>query len=448
MKKIKRISKNLADLYLLFTREPFALALAEELEHYVVSEGGLLGIVLRDNFDKDFSIIVLSRDESKQYKAISVKVDFEDLEKARKELESEMSKDHIIYHNDAKFFDAFKEIKKPEQEHPHFTLLRDDTKYSSAKEAIREVSYHYKDIDGNFIDQFQSINGFDARLWELYLYCFFREQLFSFNRNHEAPDYIVEKGDAKIAVEAVVISRKNRDFQPKLLKKREEMDRMLLNEIPVMVSNAIYDKAKKRYWDKEHVKGMPFALAIADFHDAASMIWTFEAFLTVLYGVRPKVEKGSNSQGSQVFEEVKSFTKDNGTEISAGLFLQQDYENISAIIYNPTATISKFNRIGRQAGLGTFDTSLTWLAAFHDHTPGALVPQMAKLTIDENFCEPWSGGASILHNPLAIIPLDPGLFDDGVAHYHFMDNKIISIIPDVHPYNGIMFNDPIRKPSK
>jgi hypothetical protein len=437
---MENVSVNLAGLYLLFTREPFALMIGEELEYYVTSEGGLLGIILIDNLDSDFSTIVLSRDESRQYKAISIKVDIPNLDEARDTLKKEMSKDHIIFHENAKFFDVFEQINKPQQEHPHFVLLRDNSAYSSAKEAIKEVSYHYKDVDGNFVDQFQSLNGFDARLWELYLYCFFREQLFNFNRNHEAPDYIIEKGRTKIAVEAVIISRKDKNFEPKHPKTPDEMNRLLQNEIPLMVSNAIYDKAKKKYWEKTHVKGLPFALAIADFHDAGSMTWTFEAFLTVLYGLKPTIQNDENNASTQGFEQITSFTKTNGTEIPAGLFHQEHYNDISAIIYNPTATISKFNRIGRQAGLGTLETTLTWFAAFHDHTAGALVPKMAMLTIDESSGEPWSGGATIFHNPNARVRLDPMLFDDQVAHYHFEDGKIVSIIPEVHPYSGWVLN--------
>lgn len=438
---MRRISKNLADIYLLFTREPFALMLTEELEYYVTSEGGLLGIILLDRIDNNFSIVILSRDDARQYKAVTIKIDIPDIETARNTLDDEMSKDQIISHNNAKYFDVFKQLNKPKQEHPHFALLRDSSAYSSAKEVIKEVSYHYKDIDGNFIDQFQSKNGFDARLWELYLYCFFREQLFSFNRNYEAPDYMVEKDEFKIAVEAVIVSRKNSDFGPRQPKSPKEMDKLLEHEVPIMVSSAIYDKAKKKYWEKEHVEGIPFALAVADFHDTGSMVWTFEAFLTVLYGIKPKIQKDNEDNLAQVLEVVNSFTKKNGNEISAGLFLQEEYSNISAVIYNPTATISKFNRIGVQAGLGSGETVLTWIAEFHDHTPGALFPKIATLIVDENFDEPWSGGASIFHNPNAKLPIDPLLFDECVAQYHFEDGKIMSFIPAVHPYNGWVANE-------
>lgn len=439
MNIIKQISSNLADLYLLFTREPFARNLVEELEYYSTIQGGLLGIIVRDKFDNNFSIIILSRDESKQYKAINLKIDIDTLEQAKIILKEDMLKDQLESHENAKFFDVFKDIKKPKQEHPHFTILNNEIKYSPAKEAIKEISYHYKDIDGNFIDQFQSKNGFDARLWELYLYCFFREQCFYFHRNHEAPDYIVEKEESKIAIEAVIVSRKNKEFGPKKLKTSEEMTKQLENEIPLMVSNAIYDKVKKRYWEKDHVKGMPFALAVADFHDNGSMVWTYEAFLTVLYGLRPKREFNADGKPSQVIEKVASFIKNNGTEIPAGLFFQKEYENISAIIYNPTATISKFNRVGTQAGLGNSNNQLIWTVAMHDHNPNALIPKISHLLVCEGFSEPWSAGATIFHNPNAINPIDPYIFEDQVAHYFFKEEKLNTYIPNLHPYFGFVY---------
>ncbi len=37
---------------------------------------------------------------------------------------------------------------------------------------------HFIDIDGNFVQQFQS-TGFDSGLWELYLYTYFSEEELS-----------------------------------------------------------------------------------------------------------------------------------------------------------------------------------------------------------------------------------------------------------------------------
>lgn len=440
MRATKKISKNLADLLLLFTREPFALVIGTELEYYSSIDGGLLGIVILDNYDKNFNIVVLGRDESRQYKAINIKVDFATIEIARQELTILMHSDKIIYHDDSNFFDLFKDLNKKHQEHPYFTLLNYDGKYSSAKEAIKEVSYHYKDIDGNFIDQFQSKNGFDARIWELYLFCLFKEQYFHFNREFEAPDYIIEKYGQRIAVEAVIISRKNNDFSPKEPKTPQEMNAMLEHEIPLMVSNAIYDKVKKKYWEKDHVKDIPLTLAVADFHDTFSMTWTYEAFLTSLYGVKPNITQSEKGNPYQSLKKVEAFKKKNGTKIPAGLFFQPEYENISAVIYNPTATISKFNRMGRQAGLGSKESDLIWIAAFHDHTKGALVPKMKTLVIDENCSETWSMGTTLFHNPNAKHPIHPELFSEQIAHVNMIDGRLLNLTPKIHPYQGMVIN--------
>lgn len=441
MRSIEKISNNLADLLLLFTRDPFAKVIGKELEYYASIDGGLLGIIVLDNYDKNFNFILLGRDDSRQYKAIDIKIDFETIDIARKVLiESMLHVDKIIYHDDSKYFDLFKELNKQSQQHPHFNLLNTSSLYSSAKEAIKETSYHYKDIDGNFIDQFQSKNGFDSRIWELYLFCFFKEQYFYFNREYEAPDYIVEKYGERIAVEAVIISRKNSDFHPKSPKTFQEMNEMLEHEIPLMVSNAIYDKVKKKYWEKDHVKDVPFALAVADFHDTSSMIWTYEAFLTSLYGVRPNIAKNQKGDPYQSLEKIEAFKKKNNTQIPAGLFFQPEYENISAIIYNPTATISKFNRMGRQAGLGSKESDLIWIAAFHDHKEGALVPKTRMQLIDENCSETWSMGATLFHNPNAKHPIHPDLFSEQVAHVNMIDGKLINLMPKIHPYQGLVIN--------
>ena len=42
--------------------------------------------------------------------------------------------------------------------------------------------HYFQDVDGNFVQQFQS-TGFDARLWELYLYALFTEQGYGFESN-------------------------------------------------------------------------------------------------------------------------------------------------------------------------------------------------------------------------------------------------------------------------
>ena len=435
------INKKLFDIYLLFTREPFVRYFSQELEYYSNGNGGLLGFISLDLTDKDYSACILSRDKSKQYRAERIQVSIPNIEEARKWIDKSMADDTIVFHdNQHDFFDLFAELNNHKKLHPNFIHLRDHFAYEAAKSTLCEISYHYKDIDGNFIEQFQSKNGFDARIWELYLFAFFREQYFSFERAHEAPDFIVEKLTYKIAVEAVTISRKTPidiEYEPKT---PEEITEKLRNDMPLLFGNALFEKSKKKYWEKEHVKSLPFVIAIADFHDTMSMTWSFSALLEYLYGHTYK--HTFDKDGNILIEAVKanSYIKQNGTEIPSGFFLQKENENISAIIFSPCATISKFNRMGKQAGLGNAQSKLIRMGSFHDHTPNADRPKIVVYEVTEDSNETWSEGAIIYHNPNAKIPLAPNVFEDTVAQCFFQDNKLLSFFPKIFPYNNITQN--------
>jgi hypothetical protein len=447
MKTAAPISKKLFDIYLLFTREPFVRYFSHELEFYSNGNGGLLGLITLDIIDNDYSVVILSRDNSMQYRAEAIQVDIPTIRKARNWIDRKMSDNSIVLHdNFSKHFDIFKQLQNKNKLHPNYVLLRDHIGLASAKQVLSEISYHYKDIDGNFIDQFQSINGFDSRIWELFLFCFFREQYFSFDRNKEAPDFLVEKLTHKIAVEAVIVSRKTNVKENYQTKTQKEINEKLDNEMPLMFAGALYDKLKKEYWNRPHVKGLPFVIAIEDFHDTMSMTWSYSALLNYLYGYT--YNHSFDVNGALIVEPVKigNYRKPNGTEIPSGFFFQPQTEHVSAVLFSSIGTISKFNRMGKQAGLGTNQNTLIRMGFFHDHNPNAAKPQFLSYEVDENSRETWSEGVSLFHNPNALIPLDPFLFEDTIAQSFFKkDGNIQSIMPEIFPYNSYTQNLIIRK---
>ena len=75
---------------------------------------------------------------------------------------------------------------------------------------------YFIDIDGNFVEQFQSA-GFDSRLWELYLNAYLTEEQLFINREHNAPDFIVKKYGKSVAIEAVIVGRRENN-PPKFFK--------------------------------------------------------------------------------------------------------------------------------------------------------------------------------------------------------------------------------------
>lgn len=434
------ISRKLFNIYALFTREPFVQYFSKELEFYSNGNGGLLGLISLDLIDRDFYACILSRDSSKQYRAELVEASIPTIEEARKWIDEKMGSDSIVFHdNEYEFFDLFDDVRKEDKQHPHFKLLKNSLALLSAKRVVEEISYHYKDIDGNFIDQFQSINGFDSRVWELFLFCFFREQFFSFKRNSYAPDYMVEKFNNEIAVEAVIVSRKTEvdTFDYKSL---ETVEERLKNEVPLYFGSAIFDKMKKKYWEKDHVKGKPFLIAIADFHDTMSMTWTYNALLEYLYGYKYSYDFDEEGELEITPVKVDDYVKQNGQVIPSGLFLQPGSEKLSGVIFSSCGTLSKFNRMGKQAGLGTDKNTLIRMATIYNHEPNATEPNFMRYIVDGESDETWSEGVVIFHNPNAEVPLDPNLFDERVAQSFYENGLINTFMPDIFPYNNFTHN--------
>ena len=445
MKKndVFKINRNLFNIFALFSREPIARYISKEIDFFSNTDYSVIGLILLDYTDNNYTCILLSRDVSMQYRAENLKIDIPNLKDAEKWIEENLNKSIIVQHeNKSNFFDLFNEVVNEKQRHPYFDLLKNSTALSSAKETIKEVSYHYKDIDGNFIQQFQSLNGFDARLWEIYLFCLCREEFFSFKRNKNAPDFMIEKNNIEIAIEAVTIGRKknteinNINFIPKTL---DEIKEELKNEMPLKFGSALYDKLKKEYWKKEHVIGIPLVIAIADFHDTMSMTWSFPALIDYIYGYR--YEHYHNEKGELIIKPMKidGFVKRTGSTVPAGFFFQPESENISAILFSSTATLSKFNRMGKQAGLGSNKSNILRIGTHHNFDKNASEPKMFQYQVNENCKELWSEGVSIFHNPNALIPLNPDLFPS-VAHHFFKDENIESYFPDFFPYSSINQN--------
>lgn len=439
----KRISANLFNIYSLFTREPFINNFAKEIEYYS-DDDGVLGVILIDLVDNDFTAILLSRNDAKQYRAESIECNIPTILEARDWIQDKLSGDRLFFHEPVgKFFDLFNVVVTEDKRHPFFEFLDEKEAYLAAKDVIKEISYHYKDIDGNYIQQFQSLNGFDARLWELFLFCFCREEYFSFSRNLHAPDFIIEKLGHSIALEAVIINRsvltREAILQDSKPSTQQEIDEKMKFEMPMKYANALAKKLKKKYWELQHVKGKPLMFAIADFHAFMSMTWSFQALLEYVFGYKPSYFKNEKGEVIFTFEPIEGFEKSPGVIVPAGFFNLPESENVSAVLFSATATISKFNRMGKQAGLGSANSTLIRSGLCHNHDKDAVLPNSFSYTVDENSRETWAEGVSIFHNPKALYPIDHNLFPS-CAHHFLVEGRIKSIFPEFLPYSSITAN--------
>lgn len=432
---MKPLNANRARLLLLFTRTPNIKMVNKELEYYQSDDEKLIGFVSFDIIDHTYHAMLFDRNSLGRYENVDIRLDHDSIEEAKDSLEEMMNdyvRDNDSLKRDGEKNDYYTLVAEESQIHPNFMILKDNGFYAAAKKVIEEVGYHHVDIDGNFTNQIQSINGFDARIWELYLWCYFREEDFDFDTTHDAPDFMLKKWGEEVAVEAVHIKRTQG-----LEEEMTELDiktifEKLRNEMPVMFGSSLFSKLKhenqnQKYWELPHVKDKPLVFAIADFHADMSMTWSFPAITSILYGINQMAEKDEEGKTTLVSAFGEKYTKKNNVQISP-LFLNEEFKHVSAVLFSPCGTITKFNRMGVQAGYGDSNYTLLQMKICYNHLHNAIYPNVFFNVIDENCNETWADGIQIFHNPMAEIPLNPALFPHA-GHHFYKDGLLYSDMP-------------------
>lgn len=240
-----------------------------------------------------------------------------------------------------KIFRLFHPVLTTERQHPDFRVLSAATGYSPAKEILAEIAYTFEDPDGNYIEQFQG-DGFDARLWELYLYAALHENDFLISRDFHAPDYICSKYGAPLVLEATTVNP-TQDGETVESVKEDPDGIEMANYMAIKFANALYAKLQKRYWELGHVKDKPLILAVADFRKPEGVHYSAKFLQEYLYGQR-QTRKGNTYVYTPIQEHVYKNRKK-----PSGFFTLPDSENISAVLFSDGGTISKFNRMGKLA---------------------------------------------------------------------------------------------------
>lgn len=426
------------------SRSPRAALCSREIDWFSNADESVLGVILLDTIDKDFVWLTLGRDEIGRYRNFDLECNIPTKAEAETQLISKMieitqSGQTLFPQGDKdKALDLFTITVSEEKLHPFFRRLCDEPSFSSAKGIIGEMMPHYIDIDGNFVEQFQA-GGFDARIWELYLNAYLIEEGFEFNRSFYAPDFNVSKYGEPVCIEATIVGRDKPITEEEARIPAEEMTpeqikEKSLDEMPIKFGSPLYTKLKKEYWKHEHVVGKPLVIAIADFHDKQSMQWSSTSLPNYLYGVRHDWHLDEN--GKLVIEPITIERHKFGKkDIPSGYFFQPDAEHISAVMFSSSGTISKFNRMGKQAGFGSNNVTMIRNGFHHDHDENAFMPKVFSIQVTGESNETWAEGMSMFHNPNALHPVHPGLFPS-IAHHYFKDGQIVSHLPEFFPYSS------------
>jgi hypothetical protein len=437
-KVVRSISKARFEA-LSYARAPLIKSYSDEIEWYSNEENSILGIILIDRADSDYVIVVMGRDEVGVFRYIDGTHSISDIVEARSLL---ISKIEDYSKKETNEFPQgvtkkrknliFQPIVLENVMTEDYKFLVDSELFSPAREIIQEIAYSFEDPDGNYIEQFQS-TGFNARLWELYLYALFHELDFNINRKFNAPDYVIEKSNVRVCIEAVTVNASQNGFDETEPKTDEEMHDLLSDYIPIKYGSPLFSKLKKKYWEKEHVADHPLVLAIHDFHQKDSMMWSRQGLETYLYGSERKFDLDKNGGIEEKVKDYKTHTW-KGKVIPSGFFSQPDSENISAVIHSHQATVGKFLRMGYLAEFGRRDLDIMLAGQAYCNN----IPIPTNYTIDitaQGYEEFWHDSITIYHNPNARKPLDFRLFE-GIAQVIFKDGKYQSIVPEFYPINA------------
>lgn len=438
---IRKITKRQFDAFC-YSRQPLVRIIAKEVAWYEALNRKLLVTVLYDYTDGDYGIIVLGRDASKVYRWIDSGPQFYDTQQKAEAAISNVIKQ---YENDGNEFYRQGDEKSSPNEilipcvkenelHAYFKILINEPRFEAARNLIKEIAYTFVDVDGNYIKEFQT-HGFDARLWELYLYVYLHNAGFEIRRDYSAPDYHVCFFGEEAFIEAVTVqaTQTPQMLVPEQPKDQDEVLRLTNDYLPIKFGSALFSKLQKKYWEKDHVKGKPLVLAIHDFHMPGSMSWSRAGLSEYLYGIRSRIGINSEGQEIAIHEKINEHCW-NGKSIPSNFFSQPETEHISAVLFSNAATITKFNRMGKLAGLGSQNIRMIRVGDMFNPDASALRPLPFRLDVDSpEYEESWSDSLIMYHNPRAKIPVNTKCFND-ISHM-FYDIKNEKFYGYYQPYD-------------
>jgi hypothetical protein len=314
---------------------------------------------------------------------------------------------------------------------PGFKVLYSTITHRPALYTVGEIYFALDRPDENFVQDFQT-EGFDARIWELYLFASFREQAIQVSQTSPSPDFELTRDGRTVFVEAVTANAESGRQQslPRPAPAPTDINERTLGAPAARFAKSIRSKMDRRYWELAHVAGHPFALAIGDFHLPGSMTWSLQALQSYLYGLQLVVQRDAdgNKQAAGSLPVQHLFS---AQAIPAGLFRQPEARYLSAVIASNAGTIAKFNRMGYLAGWKLPGLKIERIGIFFDYDGNRLEPRDFHFDLDDPtyqqlwpFGECWCLEMEVYHNPMAAHPIDRDFFP-GATHFFERDGEIV-----------------------
>lgn len=426
-----------------YARNPAVQLVGDELCHFELDAGRIVGMMLRDRTDGDFTGIVFAPDRKLRFRYVAQSTFNEDPQAAfaafaqvMQEAADAPAEAHYQDEDAGEPVDFFTPVHEADRLHPDFVSLISEEANSPARGIIEKMMRWYEDVDGNFIEQFQT-TGFDQRIWELYLFATLVELGYVFDREQPMPDFVCTGLVGGFSLEAVTVAptRQGAVIVPPPPRDTPEEDLDFVEQyMPIKFGSALYSKLCKRYWEKPHVAGRPFVLAVADFSSPDAMYNSAPSLERYLFGYWHEGVVDENGTLTIVPHKIEQHAF-GGKTIPSGFFRIADAANVSAVVSSPAGDLSKFNRMGVLAGFGSGHVALIREGNLPAPDPNATAPLRFQALVNApDYVESWVESMNVYHNPGAVHRLDPALMPGAAHHDCWQDGQVTSSLPEMHPF--------------
>lgn len=318
----------------------------------------------------------------------------------------------------------FTPIVPLELQHPNFINVIVPGRIAE-REVVTAWAEGFPDRDNKFVREFQTT--FNSSFWEIYLYRLFRSYSLDLNWSHASPDFWLHTPYGEVIVEAVTANAavgKEPEWGKTSLMTENVKKKIfwpLNREAIIRISNALISKVRKygaSYQKLPHVPGKPFVIALAPFEQPDFQYQYDRPMRALLYD--DYIDEEAYYRNPELFPNgpvsvrLKEIVKDNGSSFELGIFENEEWSDVSAVIFSCVATWGKAVAMSTQDRFGFVES--TWSTDLS----GSPVLRIRRLGVPS---ETISDGLQIFHNPYAKNPLDLRVFRrQGVVQHYLSDD--------------------------
>ena len=340
-----------------------------------------------------------------------------------------------------------------ERLHPLFVNLAQEERFQAARALITEIFADFVDIDHSFVREFQT-SGFDARLFELALFAYLREQQQGLDRSHGSPDFLLS-GPTPVAIEVTTTNPVQGLPTPpaeQTLADLQTGGEAFVHQIGKALRRKLLHQVQGgRYWELSHLQQVPFVVAVGAFHTTLAQVYPMGLVAQYLYGTRDVAEHQDDGTLTLIHQAIAEHVVDT-KPIPSGLFRQPEAAHLSGVLFSNNHTVWMFNRIGAERGLAAPDTLMIRTGFCINPHPNASRPVKFTYIIDSDIRpempERFNDGLHLFINPWARVPLDPTALPEVTVHRLRQDGAVESAgPPGLHPIQsrtGTLMGDEAR----